>query len=169
MHRLKFTSRRLKAGRKKLADGNNSLKPRLQTAQDELEEALTVKFTRAPSHASSRAQSQQIAELMEAQGDLTAQVDAAHKKLKEAHNLRVQLEEQIESLEDKLSESQLSAKRSKADLQRARDSMDDTESSTQQVASLRCELAQEQSLKERLSSVSSLQSETAVLQHTCDT
>jgi hypothetical protein len=48
--------------------------------------------------------------LLEAQKDLTAQVDAAHKKLKEAHNLRVLPEEQIESLEDKLSESQLAAK-----------------------------------------------------------
>ncbi len=97
--------------------------------QDELEEALTVKFTRAPSHASSRAQSQSISKLLEAQEDLSVQVDAAHKKLIEAHNMRVQLEKQIESLEDKLSESQLAAKRSKADLQRARDSMTDTESS----------------------------------------
>jgi hypothetical protein len=32
---------------------------------------------------------------MESQGDLTAQVDAAHKKLKKARNLRVQLKEQI--------------------------------------------------------------------------
>ncbi len=154
----------------KLADENNSLKTRLQTVQDELEEALTVKFTRAPSQASSRAQAQQIAELMEAQEDLTAQVDAAHKKLKEAHNLRVRLEEQIESLENKLSESQLAAKRSKADLLCARDIMADTESSIQQVASLQYELAQEQSLKKSLSeSVSSLQSELAVLQHTCNT
>ncbi len=60
--------------------------------------------------------------MLEAQENLTAHVDAAHEKLKEAHNLRVQLEEQIESLEDKLSESQLAAKRSKADLQRARES-----------------------------------------------
>ena len=44
-------------------DENNSLKLRLQTVQDELEEALerTAKFTRAPSQASSRAQSQQTA------------------------------------------------------------------------------------------------------------
>ena len=108
--------------------------------------------------------------MLEAQEDLTAQVDAAHKKLKEAHNLRVQLEEQIESLEDKLSESQLAAKPSKADLQSAWDFMADTESSIQQVASLQYELAQEQSLKKSLSeSVSSLQSEVAVLQHTCNT
>jgi hypothetical protein len=93
----------------KLIDENISLKIRLQTVQDELEEALTVKFTRAASQAFSRAQSQQIAELMEALEDSTAQVDAAHKKLKEAHNLCMQLEEQIESLEDKLSESQLAA------------------------------------------------------------
>ncbi len=91
--------------------------------QNELEGALTVKFTRASSQATSRAQLQQIAELLEAQEDLTAQVDAAREKLKEAHNLRVQLEKQIKSLEDKLSESQLAAKRPKADLQRARDSM----------------------------------------------
>ncbi len=83
--------------------------------------------------------------------------------------MRVQLEEQIESLEDMLSESQLAAKRSKADMQRARDSMADTESCIQQVASLRYELAQEQSLKKSMSeSVSSLQSE-HVLQHTCNT
>ncbi len=75
---------------------------------------------------------------------MTAQVDAAHKELKEAHNLRVQLEEQIESLKDKLSESHLAAKRSKADLQRARDSMADTEASIHLVASLQYELAQEQ-------------------------
>jgi hypothetical protein len=54
---------------------------------------------------------------MDARENSTAQVDVAHEKLKEAHNLRVQLEEQIESLEDKLSESQLAAKRSKAYLQ----------------------------------------------------
>jgi hypothetical protein len=105
--------------------------------------------------------------LLEAQEDLTAQVDAAHKKLKEAHNLRVQLEEQIESLENKLSESQLAAKRLKADLQRARDSMADTESSIQQGASLQYEIAQEQSLEKSLSeSVFSLQSKLAVPQHT---
>jgi chromosome segregation ATPase len=153
----------------KNTDENNLLKTRLQTLQDELEEALTVKFTRAPSQASSRAQSQQIAELTEAHEDFTAQVEAAHKKLKQVHDLRVQLEERIESLEDKLSESQVAAKRSKADLQRARDSMADTESSIQQIASLQYELAQEQSLKKSLSeSVSSLQSELAVLQHTCN-
>jgi chromosome segregation ATPase len=46
--------------------------------------------------------------------------------------------------------------------------MADTESSIQQVASLQYELAQEQSLKRSLSeSVSSLQSEVGVLQHTC--
>ncbi len=100
---------------------------------------------------------------------MTTQVDAAHKKLKEAHNLRVQLEELIESLKDKLSESQLAAKRSKADLQRVRDSMADTESSIQLVASLQYELAQEQSLKKSLSeTVSSLQSKIAVMQHTCN-
>ncbi len=87
---------------------------------------------------------------MEAQEDLNAQADAAHKKLKEAHNLRVQLEEQIESLEDKLSASHLAAKWSKADLQRARDFMADTVSSMQRVASLQYELAQEQSLKKSL-------------------
>ncbi len=82
----------------------------------------------------------------------------------------MQLEEQIESLEDRLSESQLAAKRSKADLQRARDSMADTESSIQLVASLQYELAQEQSLKKRLSEcVFALESELAVLQHTCNT
>ncbi len=138
--------------------------------QDELEEALehTAKFTRAPSQASRRAQSQQVAEVLEAQEDLTAQVETAHKKLEETHYLRVQLEEHIESLEDKLSESRLAVKRTKADLQRARDSMADTESSIQLVASLQYELAQEQSLKKGLSeSVSSLQSELAVLQHTC--
>ncbi len=82
----------------------------------------------------------------------------------------MQLEEQIESLEDKLSESQLAAKRSKADLQRARDSMADTESSIQQVVSLQNELAQEQSLEKSLSeSVSTLQSELAVLQQSCNT
>ncbi len=48
--------------------------------------------------------------------------------------------------------------------------MADTESSIQQVASLQYELAQEQSLNKSLSeSVSSLQSEVAVLQHTCNT
>ncbi len=73
---------------------------------------------------------------------MTAHVNAAHKKLEETHNLRVQLEEQIESLEDKLSESQLAAKRSKADLQRARDSMADTEPSIQVVENLQYELAQ---------------------------
>jgi chromosome segregation ATPase len=55
-------------------------------------------------------------------------------------------------------------------LQRARDSMADTESSIHQVASLHYELAQEQSLKKGLSEyVASLQSEVAVLQHTCNT
>jgi chromosome segregation ATPase len=55
----------------KLADENNSLQTRLQTVQDKLEEALerAAKFTRAPSQASSRAQSQQIAELLDAQED----------------------------------------------------------------------------------------------------
>ncbi len=82
----------------------------------------------------------------------------------------MQLEEQIESLEDKLSESQLAAKRSKADLQRARDSMADTESSIQQVPGLHYELAQEQSLKKSLfKSVFSLQYDLIVPQHTCNT
>ncbi len=88
--------------------------------------------------------------MLEAQEDLTAQVDAAHKKLEETHNLLVQPEKRNESLENKLSESQLAAKRLKADLQRARDSMADTESSIQQGASLQYEIAQEQSLKKSL-------------------